>query len=280
MPVRLLALDIDGTLLNSRSELTPRVRASLDAARARGVIVALATGRRFGSARELVQEKELFLDTPLISHNGALTKEVESLATISFHPLEQDLAHEIIHAGRDFGIDQVVCDQPEGHGVMVLENVSTDNKALHYYLRKYQHAVVRVPDLLAYTDHDPIQVMFSGYCDVMDEFSARLESQLNGRAQLFMTRYRSANLTILDVISPAASKGAGVAAIAHAHGIAREEVMAVGDNHNDLTMLRYAGVGVVMGNAEEELKQAGFAITASNEEDGVAAAVERFILQA
>ncbi|HMB28702.1 MAG TPA: HAD hydrolase family protein, partial [Blastocatellia bacterium] len=84
--------------------------------------------------------------------------------------------------------------------------------------------------------------------------------------------------TILDALSATASKGASLATIAKKHGVARQEVMAVGDNHNDLTMLRYAGLGVVMANAEDELKRMGFELTSSNEEDGVAEAIERHIL--
>lgn len=279
MPVRLLALDIDGTLLTTRGVLTPRVRASLEAARARGVTIALVTGRRFNSARLLVQELELHLSVPLISHNGALTKEVTTLETISHHSLDAEIARSIIRIGRECGVDMICCDDPHGLGTMVIEGISPDNVALQRYLDKYRDAVTEVPDLLDYVRHDPIQMMFSGRCDPMDEFADHLQAQMDGQIQLFKTRYRRADLTILDAISVAASKGAGVEDIARVQGIAREEIMAIGDNHNDLTMLRYAGTGVVMGNAEEELKQAGFIVTASNEEDGVAEAVERFILQ-
>ncbi|MFN7926555.1 MAG: HAD hydrolase family protein [Blastocatellia bacterium] len=101
---------------------------------------------------------------------------------------------------------------------------------------------------------------------------------LGERAKIFLTRYRQVDLTIMDVLSPSASK-AKPSHLAAMHGIQQNEVMAIGDNHNDLPMLRYAGIGIVMANAEDELKQLGFAITASNEEDGVAVAVEKYILQ-
>jgi HAD superfamily hydrolase (TIGR01484 family) len=160
---------------------------------------------------------------------------------------------------------------------MVIEGVSAGNRALHRYLEKYRDSVVEVADLLEYVDHAPIQVMFSGRCAQMEEFAERLQTTMDGRLQLFKTRYLKADLTILDALAVAASKGAGLEAVAQTHGIARDEVMAVGDNHNDLTMLRSAGLGVVMANAEDELKQSGFALTSSNDEDGVAEAIERFI---
>ncbi len=276
MPIKLLALDIDGTLLDPRGELTPRNSEAISRARGLGVLVVLVTGRRFGSARELVQR--LGLDIPLISHNGALTKNIETLETLDFHPLDAEIARSIIPFGRELGVDMICCDDPHGLGTMVIEGVSPDNKSLHRYMDKYRDSVVTVSDLLEYVNHAPIQMMFSGRCDPMDVFAESLQAAMDGQIQLFKTRYRSVDLTILDALSMTASKGASLARIARKHGVAREEVMAIGDNHNDLTMLRYAALGVVMANAEEELKQMGFELTSSNEEDGVAEAIEKYIL--
>ena len=276
MPIKLIALDIDGTLLTYRSELTPRTRAAIEAAQSQGVKVALVTGRRFGSAHQLIQE--LGLDVMLVSHNGALTKDVRTLDTLGYHPLKVDLAQQVVHAGRGFGADVICCDDPHGHGVMVLEGISASNRALQRYLEKYWHAVREVEDLLDYLDHDPIQMMFSGACDPMDAFAEQLQTALGDQIQLFKTRYRSIDLTILDVLSHTASKGDSLAEIASQHGIAREEVLAIGDNFNDLTMLRYAGTGIVMGNAEDELKAMGFEVTDTNAADGVAKAIEKHVL--
>jgi len=277
MAFKLLALDIDGTLLTPRGELTPRTNKAINEARQRGVLVVLVTGRRFGSARELVLRLEL--DIPLVSHNGALTKNIETLETLDFHPLEAELAQEIVRFGRAHGVDMICNDDPHGMGTMVIESVSESNKPLQRYLNQYRSAVVEVPDLLAYIQSPMIQLTVSGRCDPTEDFAERLGEIMSGRVQLFKTRYRSFDLTILDVLSTTASKGESVARIARQHNIPREEIMAIGDNHNDLTMLRYAGQGVVMANAEDELKQMGFEQTTSNEEDGVAQAIEKFILK-
>ncbi|MFN0111894.1 MAG: Cof-type HAD-IIB family hydrolase [Blastocatellia bacterium] len=276
MPFKLIALDIDGTLLTTRGEITPRTSQALNQARQLGVQVVLVTGRRFSSARELVLRLEL--DVPLISHNGALTKNIETLEVVDFHPLDDAIAREVISFGRQHGVDIICNDDPHGLGTMVIEGISADNKALHRYLNLYRSSVVEVEDLLGYVQSPPIQLTVSGRCEPTDEFGDRLSEALGDRIQIFKTRYRTYDLTILDVMSMTASKGKSLAAIAARHGVAREEIMAVGDNHNDLTMLQYAGLGVVMGNAEDELKQMGFAQTASNEEDGVALAIEKFVL--
>ncbi len=276
MPIKLLALDIDGTLLTSQGEITPRNSAAINKARQLGVQIVLVTGRRFNSARELA--RSINLGAPLISHNGALTKNVETLETLDYHPLDAEIALEIIRFGREYGADMVCCDDPHGLGKMVIEGVSEGNKSLRRYLEKYRDSVFVVSDLLEYVDHPTIQIVFSGRCAPMDDFAARLSSAMNGRIQLFKTRYAASDLTILDAMSVTASKGASLATIARNRGLAREEIMAIGDNHNDLTMLRYAGLGVVMANAEDELKRMGFELTSSNEEDGVAEAIERHIL--
>jgi Cof subfamily protein (haloacid dehalogenase superfamily) len=277
MPIKLLALDIDGTLLTPRGELTPRTRAAIDEAIERGVHIVLVTGRRFGSAYPLLQE--FGLDVPLISHNGALNKDTRTFNTIELHPLEIDISRDIIRTARMYGTDMICCsDEPRGLGKIVIEGVSESNQSLVRYLNKYRDSVMEVPDLVEFVKEPPIQIMFSGPCAQMELFADRLLAAMGERIRLFKTRYPQYDLTIIDAISSRASKGDSLSSIADRHGIAREEVMAIGDNHNDLTMLEYAGLGVVMANAEEELKELGFALTSSNEEDGVGVAIERYIL--
>jgi 5-amino-6-(5-phospho-D-ribitylamino)uracil phosphatase len=277
MQIKLLALDIDGTLLTSRGELTPRNRAALAEARKMGVETILLTGRRFVSAYSLMQE--VGLDMPLICHNGALTKEIRTLETLALHPLKIEIACEVIRAARHYGTDMVCsCDEERGFGTMITEGISETNSSLRRYLNRYRDSLVEVTDLIEHIKHPPIQLMFSGPCAEMDEFAAHLQSALGGRIRVFKTRYPQFDLTILDAVDILVSKGDSLARVADQYGIASQEMMAIGDNHNDLTMLHYAGLGIVMANAEEELKQLGFALTSSNDEDGVAEAIEKFIL--
>src|SRR5215831_18327269 len=132
MPIKLLALDIDGTLLTPNGEITARNSAAISRASQFGVQIVLVTGRRFNSARELAQR--LDMGAPLISHNGALTKNVETLETLDYHPLDIGIARAIIGIGRECEADMICCDDPHGLGKMVIEGVSDDNKSLHRYL--------------------------------------------------------------------------------------------------------------------------------------------------
>ena len=286
MAIRLIALDLDGTLLNSRGELTTRNRAAITAARERGVRVALVTGRRFRDARPLALD--LGLDVPVIAHNGALTKHARTLETVAALLLPMDAAHAVIRVGREQGADALVSDDPDAAGLLVYDHISEGNLALAKYIAwsrrivgdEAREAVRQVPSLEEYLDHAPVHVAFSGSCARMQNLSAELERALGSGVKLLLTLYPKQDFALLDVLHPLASKGAGLAAVAVEYGLAREEVMAVGDNLNDVEMLDYAGTGVLMGNAEPSLRDAArLHTTATNDEDGVALAIERFVLQ-
>ncbi|MEJ7708282.1 MAG: HAD hydrolase family protein [Pyrinomonadaceae bacterium] len=116
----------------------------------------------------------------------------------------------------------------------------------------------------------------------MEEFTKLITLSLSSKVQVMSTIYAHQDFTLLDIINPAASKGAGLAAVADELRVARDEVMAVGDNYNDLEMLSFAGTGVLMGNAAPILREKykEFHLTATNDEAGVAVAIQRFILSA
>jgi hypothetical protein len=285
MTIRLLALDLDGTLLDPRGQITPRTRTALDRARAAGVRLALVTGRRFRDAQPIALE--LGLDVPLISHNGALTKHAHSMETVAAHLLPLDAARGVLAVGRRFDADAMVSDDAAGTGLLVYDHISPGNQALRDYIAWSQRivgerageSVRRVASLDDYLDHPPIHIAYSGTCREMVELGERMTTELAGQIKVLSTLYPKRDFALLDILHPQASKGAGLAAVAQEYQLDHAEVMAMGDNYNDLEMLQFAGTGVVMANADAELHSHGeFYETASNDEDGVALAVERFIL--
>ncbi|HEX7998722.1 MAG TPA: Cof-type HAD-IIB family hydrolase [Pyrinomonadaceae bacterium] len=286
MAIRLIALDLDGTLLNSRGEVSEGNRQALAQAREQGVRIALVTGRRFRDARPLALE--LGLDVPLISHNGALTKHARTLENVAVLLLPLDAAQDVLRIGREHGIAAMVSDDHEGKGVLVYDHSSDNNPALARYIAwsdrihgaEAEESVRRVPSLPVYLDHAPVHISFSGRVAQMQQLGEAIKQEMKERVKVFSTVYQKQDFTLLDVLHPKASKGAGVAAAAAEFGLTHEQVMAVGDNFNDLAMLHYAGTAVVMGNADAELHNiTGFHATATNDEDGVALAIERFVLQ-
>lgn len=286
MAISLLALDLDGTLLNGRGQISDRNRTAIDKARAQGVHVALVTGRRFRDSRPIALE--LGLDVPVIAHNGALTKHAETLETVSVLPLPLAAAREALRVGRELDADALLSDDHEGLGVLVYDRLSGENAAVHKYIawarrihgdEEGQRSVRQVNTLEEYLDHDPIHLAFSGACVRMDQLEERLHAELGSTVKVLGTKYPEQDFTLIDVVNPAASKGAGVAATAAELGVNPGEIMAIGDNYNDLEMLLFAGTGVVMANAPLSLREiAGLHPTASNIEDGVALAIEQFIL--
>ena len=286
MAISLLALDLDGTLLNDRGQISDHNRTAIDNARANGVHVALVTGRRFRDSRPIALE--LGLDVPVISHNGALTKHAETLETVSVLPLPLAAARQALHVGRAAGADPMLSDDHDGLGVLIYDRLCGESAAVHRYVtwvirmhgeEEGRRAVQQVETLEEYLDHDPIHLSFSGTCSNMDALAEVLQAELGAGVKVLSTKYPEQDFTLVDVVNPAASKGAGVAATAAELGVSPEEIMAIGDNYNDLEMLLFAGTGVVMANAPLSLREiAGLHPTAANTEDGVALAIEQFII--
>jgi hydroxymethylpyrimidine pyrophosphatase-like HAD family hydrolase len=203
-------------------------------------------------------------------------------------PLPLDAAREALRVGRQTGADALLSDDHEGLGVLVYDHLRGENTAAHKYVswalrihgeEEAGNAVLQVSSLEDYLDHEPIHLAFSGTCNEMDQLEEILKLELGSTVKILGTKYPEQDFTLLDILNPAASKGAGVAAAGAELGVDREEIMAIGDNYNDLEMLLFAGVGVVMANAPLTLREiGGLHPTASNREDGVALAIEQFIL--
>ena len=271
-PIRLLAVDIDGTLLNSEFKISQRDLAALRFAHSRGVEVVLVTGRRHTFA--LPMARQLGFDLWLISSNGAITR---SLHGETFHCdlLPATTARQVCLAMSDFRGHMVLTFDHEVKGALVLERMDQLTLSIQKWLEKnIQYIDFVVPIENAITS-DPVQAMFCGSLARMAEALERLQS--TGITQLttvLKTEYPHRDLTILDILNPKCSKGHAVARWAEYRGIPRKQVMAIGDNYNDVEMLAFAGVPFIMGNAAEELRNRGWQVTLSSDESGVAAAIE------
>jgi len=284
--IRLLALDLDGTLLNSRGEIPDANRNAIRAAEDSGVLVTIASGRRFRDARPV--GLALDLNAPLITHNGALLKYAGSQETVAADLIGTETALEIVRVGKAYGGDAFVSVDPRGAGTLIYDRVSDQNEPLKRYLawaetlhgNEAYDAVIhvdRLEDELA--SHDIIHVSFSGTCSEMSNMLEYLESALGGKVTILATVYPPRDFTLIDILPPNSSKGSGLAKLAAIVGIEANEVMAIGDNFNDIEMLEFAGTSAVMGNADPGLlEREEFYTTLSNDEGGVATAIERFIL--
>jgi Cof subfamily protein (haloacid dehalogenase superfamily) len=277
MAVRLIALDIDGTLLDSRWQVSEVNRAAIAEATRRGIEVALVTGRRYDFALPVARK----IDSPvtMIVNNGALIRTQDGQTHLR-HLLPRATAERVLHMTLPWRDGTaVVFDRPRENQVM-LETFNWDDPNRYGYYTRNKEFLGQAKPLESCLVEDPIQVMLTGTVTPIRE----AEAVLRGAAfatdfALAVTIYEIKDFAMIDVIHPACSKGSSLAEWATMRGFAREEVMAIGDNHNDLEMLTFAGIPVVMGNSVPELKTFGWHETSSNDENGVAAAIEQFALR-
>jgi 5-amino-6-(5-phospho-D-ribitylamino)uracil phosphatase len=277
MPIKLIAMDIDGTLLDSSSHLSDLNASTVAEAAARGIEILLVTGRRFHSAR-LIAEM-LPCELGFIVNNGSLLKSKEGITQLR-HLLPSETARRVLDGTKEFrSCAAVVFDRPRENQV-VLEHVDFDDPFRGGYFRRSREYISQVSPLTdCLNGEDPIEVMFVGACGPMRDAMHRLESlPCANEYALSLTEYEHKELSILDVLRRGVSKGVALAEWARRRGIAREEVMAIGDNWNDREMLEFAGTPVVMGNAVAELKSLGHAVTLSNDQNGVAEAIRTYAL--
>jgi hypothetical protein len=277
MPVRLIALDIDGTLLDSRWQVSEANRVAIAEATRRGIEVALVTGRRYDFALPVAQKVQSPLT--MIVNNGALIRSNDGRTHVR-HLLPRSVAAQVLKITQPWReAAAVIFDRPSAEQVMIEKLNADDSLRAGYYSRNREFIAFTNPLETCLTE-DPIQVMFSGTVAPVREIEAALRAApFVEDFALAVTIYAKKDFAMIDVIHPACSKGSSLAEWAALRGIDREDVLAIGDNHNDLEMLNFAGIPVVMANCVDELKCFGWHETRSNDNDGVAAAIEHFALR-
>jgi Cof subfamily protein (haloacid dehalogenase superfamily) len=270
--IRLLATDIDGTLLNPQFQVSDCDLMALRRAHAAGIEIVLVTGRRHTFALPIA--KQLGFDLWLISSNGAVTR---SLAGETFHRdlMPAQTCRRLCGAMQEFRGNTVLTFDKETKGAIVLEHLDELGESIRRWLEKnmeYIEFVVPIENALV---SDPVQAMFCGTMSRMSQALRALEGAgMDGTVTVLRTEYPARDLSMIDVLNTGCSKGHALERWATHRGYQREEVMALGDNHNDVEMLEFAGYPVIMGNACAELLSRGWTVTRSNDACGVAAAVD------
>jgi len=274
MRVRLIGIDIDGTLLDSRGQMPDANREAIHDAVAAGIHVALVTGRSYPFARPIADT--LPPAVTLIVSNGAIERDTSG-ATLARRLLDRGVARAVLEATQPFrDAAALIFDRDEERQVM-FETMDWEQPNRKGYWSRNQSLIDRcVPLELALTE-DPIQVMFNGGVEQMRALAAALDGTARDYA-VSLTEYEHRNFSLIDVTSPLATKGRALAWRAEQLGLTRDSVMAVGDNFNDLEMLIFAGVPVVMENAVEGLKTRGWHLTGGQDAGGLADAIRRFAL--
>ena len=272
--IRLIGIDMDGTLLDRQGRLPPANRDAVQAAVDAGIHVALVTGRSYPYARPVVDP--LPASVSLIVSSGAVERAMDG-STLARRLLHRDVARGILEATQPYRDAAALIFDRDTQGQVVFETMDWAHPGRKAYWRRNRRLIEQAVPLEAALIEDPLEVMFNGYVEPMRALVESLRAAATGYA-VSLTEYPRRDFSLIDITSASATKGRALAWRAAQLGLTREEVMAIGDNYNDVEMLEFAGTPVVMGNAHEDLKCRGWHVTGDQDECGLAAAIRRFAL--
>jgi Cof subfamily protein (haloacid dehalogenase superfamily) len=286
VPIRMVAIDIDGTLLPTRGTIvSERNRQALRAAEAAGIEIVIATGRRQAFAMPILAGVGLKSETILISSNGSITRNFAG-DLLERAVLGLETARALCGVLRPFGSTVMTFDR-EGKGSLVIESFQTLHHRIQLWVDANRASLVEVVPLeRALDDGDcPVQAMVCGTMDSMRRAEETLAaSSLAKDFELHRTAYPARDLCIVDILPPGCSKGTALEKLARSRGLGREQVMAIGDNFNDVEMMEYAGSAAIMANSAPELlemaQERGWTITGTNDENGVAQVIDSLLVTA
>jgi Cof subfamily protein (haloacid dehalogenase superfamily) len=273
--IRLIGIDVDGTLLDSRGHLPPANREAIVDAVAAGIHVALVTGRSYPFARPVADT--LPESITLIVSSGAVERAMDG-SVIARRLLDRRVAAAVLEGTRAYR-DHValIFDRDEANQI-VFETMDWGHPGRKHYWLRNQHLIGQTVPLEDALSEDPVEVMFNGAADAMRHLTDALCRDADEFA-VSLTEYVHRDFSLVDVTAPTATKGRALAWRAAQLGLTSDQVMAVGDNFNDLEMLEYAGTPVVMANAVAGLRRPGWRVTGHQDAAGLAQAIRQFALE-
>lgn len=268
-PIKLIAIDLDGTLLNTQHEMTERTEKTLSAAMAAGVKVIIATGKTFMSSQHII--KRLGTNTPGIYNQGTIT--FNSDGTVhSQQVLDKALARQVITYAED---RDYVIGAYAGTRILVRKMTKRMAELTTYYHEPMPEEVGPLQNILDNTPVNKIIMFYPNDPRRVQALRWQLNIQIGNGARLLSAGIPDE----LEILPPNASKGTALKVLLKEMGIPANQTMTIGDGENDVEMLELAGLGVAMGNANDHVKSVADVTTASNDADGVAEAVEKYVLQ-
>lgn len=279
--VRLIGIDVDGTLLDTDGHLPDANRAAIHAAVAAGIHVALVTGRSYPFARPVAEP--LPEAVTLMVSSGAVERSKDG-RTLARRLLDRETARQILDSTRELRHHAAVIFDRDEARQLIFETMDWTHPNRRSYWARNQALIDRSSPLEAALVEDPIQVMFNGDPGPMRELANQLRASAAesgdgpGVFSVSLTEYLDRDFSLVDITAPTATKGQALLWRAEQLGIPRDQIMAVGDNFNDVDMLEIAGIAVVMGNADPALHRPGWHRTAHQDDAGLAQAIERFAL--
>lgn len=268
--IKVLVLDLDRTILGESGKITPRVKQAIQTAQARGVKVAIATGRSVASA--LPYYNEIGSQLPLIAHNGAIITNPNRGEIYQHLTIDREIAVQVLNLYQQVDIQQelsLFCYMQEG---IYARGVTTE---MQLYAARNQIHLILVNDLYQILTTSPTCILaIIKNSSMMNQLWLLLQKKYH-RQKLYITK---SSATMLETLNPGANKGAAVRYLVEEHlGLSAANVMTIGDNFNDLEMIEYGSIGVAMGNAPQPVQAQADWVAPSIQADGVAAAIAKYL---
>jgi len=269
--IRLLVLDIDGTIAGIENAIREPVRKAIRAAQDRGIQVAIATGRMYRSALRFHQDISSTL--PLMAYQGALIKDPATQTIYRHLTLSKDLTSQLLDYFEQPELRFLLSVHFYINDQLYVRELTSETKS---YAERSSIEPIVVGDLRRTLDQSPTKILaLSDDTQLIDKLLNSLQSRYMP-AELYFTKSVA---TFFEATNPQVNKGTAVRYLAEeCLGLNSENVMAIGDNFNDVEMIEYAGIGVAMNNGPEEVKAKSDWVAPSVESDGAAAAIEEFLL--
>ncbi|EOT44942.1 sugar-phosphatase [Enterococcus columbae] len=270
MSIKLIAIDIDGTLINNQHQITPEVKEALQAAKAQGVKVVLCTGRPLPGVLNYLNELDLFSgEDYVISYNGSLVQNTSTKEIVSQHGLTLADYNDLEYLSRKIGVHLHATTE---------DTMFTANRDISPHTVREAYLVnmpvkYRTPAEMG-EELNIIKIMMIDDEEILDAGIKQIPQEYFERFTIVKS-----SPYFLEILNKNVNKGIALESLAQFLNLSADEVMAIGDNENDLPMINYAGIGVAMGNATDNVKKHADVITASNEEHGVAQAVKKYVLK-
>jgi Cof subfamily protein (haloacid dehalogenase superfamily) len=262
---KLIAIDLDGTLLTDELIITPGTVKAIQKAVELGTVVTIATGRMFPSAQRFA--RQLGINVPLITYQGAIIKDVDEKEVMYERLIPADIAQKLVEITNERKLHLQVYQDDILYG-------ASENEKLIAYSEKSKVPYKVEPDLGKLAKRGFTKVLFIEESDDLEILQDELRALFGDRAHISKSA-----VNYLEVTDPEANKGSALLHLANILGIDRTEIIGIGDNHNDIELIKTAGLGVVMGNGVKELKEIADYVSFTNNEEGVLHAIEKFILE-
>lgn len=275
---RLIAIDLDGTLLSPQGTVTERAREAVHRCLRAGLLVCFATGRNYTESRTVLDAVEHYDSAVFVG--GAMVIDTRRRVTLHRTLMEPKLAAELCQALEDHGHAALALQDTNVAGVdyLVSEGIEL-NESTRQWMELTSAAVRAVPNLGRYSHEHTVRVGIVAEPEAIDEVRATLDAKFAGRVFYHSIFVPAQQVQVLEAFDPSVNKWEGVLHVARRHGITREQIIAIGDDVNDLHMIENAGLGVAMGNARPEVQAKAKRVIGTNREEGLAEFLEELVAQ-